>query len=61
MKNHFHMVCKNENLSNIIRSIKSFSAKKIIENLQKQNNLNLLHKFELQKKASRTDTKYQIW
>ncbi|MBP9096728.1 MAG: transposase [Ignavibacteria bacterium] len=56
MKNHFHIICKAEQLSNVIRSIKSYSAKIIIEKLEEDKRYDLLEKFKL-----KNDNRYQIW
>ncbi len=56
MKNHFHIICKADNLSNVIRSIKSYSAKKIIEKFKENNKYDILEKFKL-----KNCDKYQIW
>lgn len=56
MKNHFHLICSNPNLSNIIRSIKSYSAKKIIDKLI-IDNPELLKKFQIEDNKSN----FQIW
>jgi putative transposase len=61
MKDHFHMVCKSNQLSNIISSIKSYSAKKIIEQLKTDNEIELLNQFENNKLKGKTDRQYQIW
>jgi len=61
MKNHFHMICKGENLSSIIGSIKGFTAVKIIKKLKDENNLTLLERFRNKKKTFKTDRTFQIW
>jgi len=59
MKNHFHIICRGNNLSNIITSIKSYSAKRIIEKLEINNNI-ILEKFK-DKKNYKNERQYQIW
>jgi putative transposase len=61
LDNHFHMICESDNLTNIIKSIKSYSAKGIIELLKTDNRTNILKKFEINKKISKTSSKYQVW
>ncbi len=61
MQNHFHMICRSDKLSEIIFSIKSFTAKKIIQRLQHDSNIELLKQFEESKPTYRKDRKYQIW
>ncbi|MBI5403959.1 MAG: transposase [Ignavibacteriae bacterium] len=61
MVNHFHMICRSDNLSNIFRSIKSYTAKKIIEKLKADGKLNLLNMFEENKRKGKKVSQYQIW
>ena len=61
MPNHFHMICRSDKLSEIILSIKSFSAKEIIKNIQNDNNVELLKLFEENKPEYKRKRKYQIW
>ncbi len=61
MPNHFHMICKSEKLSNIMSSIKSYSAKKIIHQLESDKNESLLKQFEKNKLEHKADRRYQIW
>lgn len=61
MKNHFHMICSGEEISNSIGSIKSFSAKKLLEKIQKENNEEFLNIFKEEKKKFKTDREFQFW
>ena len=61
MPDHFHLITQSDNLSSIMRSIKSYSAKKIIEELKKNKNENLIKKFIVNKKQHKTSSTYQIW
>jgi len=61
MVNHFHMICRSDNLSNIFRSIKSYTAKRIIEQLKADGKLNLLNMFEENKRKGKNESQYQIW
>jgi len=61
MPNHFHMICRSEKLSNVISSIKSYSAKNIIKELETDKKFELLKLFEDIKMKHKTDRKYQIW
>lgn len=54
MKNHFHIICKADNLSNVIRSVKSYSAKRIIKQLEEDKKYDILEKLT-------TNGNYQIW
>ncbi|MBX7045257.1 MAG: transposase [Ignavibacteria bacterium] len=60
MKNHFHMICKSENLTETIRLIKSYTAKKIISELERDNP-KLLKIFTEYKKDYKIKSTYQIW
>ena len=61
MDNHFHMLASGEDLSNILSSIKSFSAKKIIEELSKDKKDWLLHQFKFSKLLHKKECTYQVW
>jgi putative transposase len=61
MENHFHLLCSADKLSNVMLSIKSYSAKKIIQQLKEDNKFDILKVFEENKLLFKTDRKYQIW
>jgi len=61
MKNHFHLICRSDKLANAVSSIKSYSAKKIIQQLKEDNRFNILKLFEQNKLPSKKDRQYQIW
>ena len=61
MKNHFHMICKGEDLSVLIRLIKSYTAKRIVKELQNDCETILLDKFRTNKKDYKTESEHQIW
>lgn len=61
MKNHFHLICRSDKLVNAISSIKSYSAKCIIQQLKNDNKFKVLKVFEQNKLPSKKDRKYQIW
>lgn len=61
MKNHFHMICKSENLTEVMRLIKSYTAKKIVEQLKNENEFELLNQFITYKKDYKIESDYQIW
>lgn len=60
MKNHFHLICKSDRLSETLRLIKSYTAKRIIQELEKENP-KLLNLFKEFKKEYKVNSKYQIW
>ncbi|MBS1492113.1 MAG: transposase [Bacteroidetes bacterium] len=61
MKNHFHLICKSDNLTETIRLIKSYTAKKIISELNKDGEEELLAHFAENKKNYKIGRTYQIW
>lgn len=61
MPEHFHLVCQSDKLVDIIRSIMSYTAKRIIDYYKKQNNLDILNIFKSEKKKHKTLTEYQVW
>lgn len=61
MPEHFHMICHSENLVSVIQSVKSYTAKKIIEFYIKLNEYGILEKFAACKKNYKLTSKYQIW
>lgn len=61
MKNHFHLICKSENLTETVRLIKSYTAKKIINELENENKTDLLIRFKENKKEYKVGRTHQIW
>jgi REP element-mobilizing transposase RayT len=61
MPEHFHLICSSEKLVTVIQSIKSYTAKRIIETYEKENNVMILEQFIQCKKEHKTESKYQIW
>jgi putative transposase len=61
MPEHFHLICSSDKLVIIIQSIKSYTAKRIIENYEKENNKRILEQFIQSKKGHKTKSKYQVW
>jgi putative transposase len=61
MKNHFHLLCRSKKLKNIISSIKSYSAKGLIQQLKDDKRVRILKIFEDNKLPFKTDRQYQIW
>jgi|WetSurMetagenome_2_1015567.scaffolds.fasta_scaffold500774_1 putative transposase len=61
LDNHFHLICQADKLDNIMRSIKSYSAKRIIELLKTDNRLNILRTFETERSIDKSRCKYQVW
>ncbi len=61
MDNHFHMLAAGDNLTRINASIKSFSARRIIEELCKDEKEWLLHQFKFAKLIHKKESTYQVW
>jgi len=61
LDNHFHMIVSGNKLSNIIRSIKSYSAKEIIEQLKKDKRHSLLDQFKVNKLNHKRECTNQVW
>ncbi|MBN8568638.1 MAG: transposase [Ignavibacteria bacterium] len=61
MKNHFHLICKSENLTETVRLIKSYTAREIIYELEKESRADLLIRFKENKKDYKVGRTYQIW
>jgi len=61
LDNHFHALCSAPELSKTIQSLKSFTGKQIVNQLQQDNKNWVLRIFKYQKKYNKTDSKHQIW
>ncbi|CAN5664248.1 hypothetical protein BH10BAC5_BH10BAC5_28690 [soil metagenome] len=61
LDNHFHMVCRHENLSRIISDFKKYTAKEIISSLQSENKTWQLNLFKFYKKEHKAESEYQVW
>jgi putative transposase len=61
MPEHFHMVCICDKLIKTIQSIKSYTAKRIIETYVSEKNYEILNRFKKTKKEYKTVSHYQVW
>ena len=61
MPNHIHLIISSEKISNIMRSIKSYTARKIIDDLILKENENVLNQLKILKKKSKIQSEYQMW
>ncbi|MCR9131049.1 MAG: transposase [bacterium] len=61
MHNHLHLVIEADDVPNIIRRFKSFTARKIIDTLKAKNQLYYLRKLETRKHDHHKDSNYQVW
>lgn len=58
---HFHLIVTGDNLTNIFKSIKGYTAKEIIKFLIRDKKSVILDKFREFKKEFKTKSEYQIW
>ena len=61
MKDHFHCIVMGQGLPVKIGSMKSYTARKIIDHLIEQKNSTILSKLELKKGSYKKDSSYQLW
>jgi len=61
MDNHFHMVLQHDNLTNIMKSIKSYTAKKILEQLETDRKNWVLNQLKYYKLKHKIESKFQVW
>lgn len=61
LDNHFHMVCKDEKLKDTMRSLKGFTADKLLETLESDGKIWLLNQLSYYKKKHKTCSNYQVW
>ncbi len=61
MPEHFHMVCESDNMVKVFQSIKSYSAKRIIETYKDLEDIQTIEQFQVSKKEYKATSKYQIW
>ena len=61
MPDHFHMVCKSEQLRKAIQSLKSYTAKEIIDILRSDINFEILDELRNAKKKYKAESDFQVW
>ena len=61
MPDHFHMVCKSEQLRKAIQSLKSYTAKEIIDILRSDINFEILDELRNIKKKYKAESDFQVW
>jgi putative transposase len=61
MPEHFHLICQSDKLVQIMQSIKSYTAKRIVNTYKELNENEVLEQFQMNKKNYKVDSKYQIW
>ncbi|CAN5598436.1 hypothetical protein BH10BAC5_BH10BAC5_21370 [soil metagenome] len=61
MPDHFHLIGSNDELTKTIQSFKKYTAKEIITNLKRDNNLSILNEFRDEKLSYKTSSEFQVW
>lgn len=61
MENHFHMVVSGINIKSIIQSLKGYSARKIVEELERSNEKKILFNLKSAKLSHKIKSNYQVW
>ncbi|MEH2234457.1 MAG: transposase [Nostoc sp.] len=61
MENHLHLIASAASLSKEIANFKSFTARSIIDLLEKNNSNYILNQLELYKLKHKTKQQYQLW
>ncbi|MCF7845746.1 MAG: hypothetical protein K9L85_00765 [Candidatus Peribacteraceae bacterium] len=61
LDNHLHLIASGKNLANTIKEFKSFTAREIVDNLQKDKKAEILEKLAFHKKSYKQDSEHQVW
>lgn len=61
MHNHLHLIASGELISTEIKKFKSYTARQIVDYLQKKGYHSVLDQLQHFKKQHKTDQKYQVW
>lgn len=61
MPDHFHLIISSENIPKVMRSIKSYTAKMIINKLKEEKQTLILKKLNDLKSEFKTQSEYQVW
>jgi REP element-mobilizing transposase RayT len=61
LENHLHLIAQSPNLNKDMTSFKSFTARKLIDYLKKNNVKILLDQLAFYKKAHKNDRDFQFW
>ena len=61
MPEHFHLICQSDKLVQIVQSVKSYTAKRIINTYKELNENEMLEQFQANKKSYKMQSRYQIW
>ncbi len=61
MENHFHLIGSSSDFSGEIRKMKSFTARNIVDHMEKHGPEFFLEQFSFFKKRHKNDQEYQVW
>jgi REP element-mobilizing transposase RayT len=61
MSNHFHLVVEGEDLSNKLRLVKSYTARQILEVMERHGHSRWLKKLKKYKRSYKRGRTYQVW
>ena len=61
MENHLHLIVKSTDLSNHLGQFKSFTARSILDLLERRQAKSLLKQFRDEKRPHKSDSEYQFW
>ena len=61
LDNYFHLVASAPELSSVVASLKQFTAREIIAQLEQNNKGWLLNQLKFYKKRNKTKSNYQVW
>lgn len=61
MENHFHLIAEYEDLKMCMQSIKSYTAKQILDLLKSKNNQLYLKQLSYSRKRGKKESAYQVW
>ncbi len=61
MKNHFHMILKSEEIEIAIQSLKSYTAKQILYELESDSKFSILNILNQRKASYKKESEYQVW
>jgi REP element-mobilizing transposase RayT len=61
LENHLHLIASSDDIGKSMSKFKSFTAKKILKYLHKENAKTILEQLAFYKKAHKKETSYQLW
>lgn len=61
MENHLHYLAQAPDLARCVSSFKSYTARRILDNLQQRGAESALHRLRFSKRAHKQDREFQLW